>query len=374
MASDMSQNEKFMQLALELARRGEGRTRPNPPVGAVVVRDGHIVGKGFHPRAGEAHAEVFALEQAGGMAAEADLYVTLEPCSHHGRTGPCCEAIVKAGIRRVFIGATDPNPHVDGGGTRYLQQAGLEVRSGILEPQCRRLIAPFARHATTGLPFVILKSATTLDGFTACASGDSQWVSGEESRRHVHSLRDRVDAIMVGAGTVEKDDPRLTARLPEGGRDPLRVVVDSTLRIRENAAVLQGDSDATTLIATTGRADDRKVERLRAGGAEVLILSEDEGRVDLKDLLQHLGRRDIQSLLLEGGATLAGRCFRQRLIGRVMVFVAPRMLGGEDGQGIFAGPGVQVMNEAPTLQDVRISRFGDDTLIEGEMDDVYRPD
>ncbi|MFO7983522.1 MAG: bifunctional diaminohydroxyphosphoribosylaminopyrimidine deaminase/5-amino-6-(5-phosphoribosylamino)uracil reductase RibD [Desulfuromonadales bacterium] len=370
----MSEHEKFMQLALELARRGEGRTRPNPPVGAVVLRDGHVVGRGFHPRAGEPHAEIFALEEAGDMAAGAELYVTLEPCSHHGRTGPCCEAIVKAGIRRVVIGATDPNPHVDGGGIRYLQQAGLEVFSGILEPDCQRLIAPFARHATTGLPFVILKSAMTLDGFTACASGDSRWVSGEESRLHVHGLRDRVDAIMVGAGTVEKDDPRLTTRLPGDGRDPLRVVVDSTLRLSEKAAIFQTDSDAVTLIATTGRADTRKVERLRAGGAEVLILAEDDGWVDLKDLLQHLGRRDVQSLLLEGGATLAGRCFRQRLINRVMIFVAPRLIGGADGRGIFAGPGVQVMNEAPTLQDVRVSRFGDDTLIEGEMDDVYRPD
>lgn len=371
---DMSQHEKFMQLALELARRGEGRTCPNPPVGAVVVRDGQVVGQGYHPRAGEPHAEIFALDEAGEKASGADLYVTLEPCSHHGRTGPCCEAVAQAGIRRVFIGATDPNPRVDGGGIGYLRQAGLEVHAGISEQECRRLIAPFARHVTTGLPFVILKSAITLDGFTACSGGDSRWVSGEESRRHVHGLRDRVDAIMVGIGTVEKDDPQLTTRLPGGGHDPLRVIVDTTLRIDERAAVLRLSSAAPTLIATTARADAAKVERLRAGGSEVLILPRDDGQVDLRELLRHLGRRNVQSLLLEGGARLAGRCFRQRLISRVMVFVAPRMLGGGDGRGIFAGPGVRVMNEALTLQDVRVGRFGSDTLIQGEIEDVYRPD
>lgn len=364
----MSVHETYMRRALELARRAEGRTRPNPTVGAVVVREGRIVGEGFHPAAGEPHAEVFALRQAGEEARGADLYVTLEPCCHHGRTAPCAEAVLEAGIGRVFVGAGDPNPRVDGGGIALLRAAGLPVETGILESECRRLIAPFAKHVTTGLPFVTLKAAVTLDGQTAASTGDSRWISSEASREHVHRLRDRVDAVMVGIGTVLADDPRLTTRLPEGGRDADRIVVDARLEIPEGAALLSLDSAARTLVAAASSASSEKAARLTARGVQVLEIGGEEGRVGLRELAARLGAMGYQNILLEGGARLNAAALREGIVDRVMVFVAPLLLGGNDGAGLFAGPGVSRIAEAIRLRDVRVSRFGDDTLIEGEVE------
>jgi diaminohydroxyphosphoribosylaminopyrimidine deaminase/5-amino-6-(5-phosphoribosylamino)uracil reductase len=359
--------ERYMQRALELARKGEGRTRPNPPVGAVVVREGDVVGEGFHPKAGEPHAEIFALRQAGEAARGADLYVTLEPCCHQGRTGPCTEAVLAAGIARVFVGTADPNPKVAGRGIERLRQAGLEVRIGVREAECRRLIAPFAKHVTTALPFVVLKSAVSLDGRTATVTGDSRWITGEESREEVHRLRDRLDAVMVGVGTVLRDDPRLTTRLPEGGRDPLRIVVDSRLRLPEEAAVLNLESATPTIIATTPEGPEAKAARLEARGAQVLRVAGREGRVDLRELMRRLGEQGVQSVLLEGGSVLNAAALEAGIIDRVMIFVAPMLVGGSDAPGIFAGRGVAKIAEALRLVDVRVRRFGDDVLIEGEV-------
>jgi diaminohydroxyphosphoribosylaminopyrimidine deaminase/5-amino-6-(5-phosphoribosylamino)uracil reductase len=368
MKEPISQTEQYMVRALELGRRAEGRTRPNPAVGAVIVRDGRVVGEGFHPRAGEPHAEIFALRQAGELARGADLYVTLEPCSHQGRTGPCAEALIAAGIGRVFIGTEDPNPRVAGSGIARLREAGIPVHLGVLETECLRLIAPFAKHVTTGLPYVILKSAVTLDGKTATSTGDSQWISGPASRERVHRLRDRVDGIMVGIGTVLRDNPRLTTRLPEeGGRDATRIVVDTSLRIPEDAAILTVRSEAPTVIATTRLAPEAKVARLRAKGIEVLTVPEGGGRIDLADLMRQLGARGMQSILLEGGSALNASALESGLVDWVMVFVAPMLVGGEDGKGIFAGQGVARLVDAIRLGDVRVSRFGDDILIEGEV-------
>lgn len=364
----MSLAEQHMRIALELARRAEGRTRPNPAVGAVIVRDGCVVGEGCHPEAGQPHAEIFALRQAGERARGADLYVTLEPCSHQGKTGPCADAVVAAGIGRVFVGTRDPNPQVAGRGIECLRQAGIEVRVGILEPDCRRLIAPFAKHVTTGRPYVILKSAITLDGKIATSTGDSQWISNAASREHVHRLRDRVDAVMVGIGTVLGDDPRLTTRLPEGGRDACRVVVDSRLRIPEDAALLAPDSAAATIVATTEAAPAAKVARLRSRGVQVLQVAEKGGHLDLAELMRLLGGSGIQSVLLEGGSGLNAAVLEAALVDRVMVFVAPMLIGGEGGKGIFAGHGVERLADAVCLTDIRVSRFGDDTLIEGEVE------
>ena len=355
-----------MRRALELAARAEGRTRPNPAVGAVVVADQKIVGEGYHPAAGEPHAEVFALKAAAGRTAGADLYVTLEPCSHQGRTGPCTEAIIAAGIARVYVGTQDPNPQVAGSGIRRLQQAGIQVEVGLCEKDCRRLIAPFAKHITTGLPFVILKSAVTLDGQTATSTGDSQWISNTQSREEVHRLRDRVDAIMVGVGTVLNDDPRLTTRLP-GGRDALRIVVDSHLRTPSQAALLHLESAAKTLIAHLATVPEDRCSQLTSDGAVLLQAAEKEGRVDLHDLLVQLGKRGVQSILLEGGAQLNAAFLKEGLIDRMMIFVAPKIIGGNGGYGIFAGQGVSCLADASQLQDIRINRFGDDVLIEGEM-------
>lgn len=360
--------EHYMQQALDLARRAEGRTRPNPAVGAIIVADGTVVGEGYHPQAGQPHAEIFALRAAGERARGADLYVTLEPCSHQGRTGPCTEAIISAGIRRVFVGIKDPNPLVAGSGLNRLREFGMEVTSGILEKDCQRLIAPFAKHITTGMPYVILKSAVTLDGKTATSTCDSQWITNAASRNYVHQVRDRVDAIMVGIGTVLKDDPSLTTRLAQGsGRDAMRIVVDSQLRIPANAALLHLDSSAPTIIATTRRAVAQRSLTLPGKNDELLVLPEHAGRVDLQALLRELGRRGVQSMLLEGGAVLNDAFLKAGLIDRVMVFIAPKILGGSDGKGIFAGNGFPVLADAIQLQDVMVRVFGDDTLIEGEV-------
>lgn len=361
-------SEYYMSRALELARRAEGRTAPNPPVGALIVRNGQVVGEGFHPAAGSPHAETFALRQAGEAARGSDLYVTLEPCSHQGRTGPCAEAAIAAGIGRVFVGVQDPNPQVAGRGLALLRAAGIEVVSGVLAAECRRLIAPFARHILSGMPYTVYKTAMTLDGKTATAAGDSRWISADSSRREVHRLRNRVEAIMVGIETVLHDDPLLTTRLPEGGRDPLRVIVDSRLRMPDSAAMLHQASAAATLIATTAAAADSAARRrLETAGAELLVLPDLAGRVSLSELWKELGRRQVQTLLLEGGATLAAAALQSGLIDRMMVFVAPKLIGGTSDYGIFRGAGCARLVDAPALEDLRLQRFDDDILICGEV-------
>jgi len=357
----------YMRLALDQAMQGVGRTSPNPPVGAVVVKDGQVVGRGFHPRAGEPHAEVFALRSAGRHASGASIYVTLEPCSHHGRTPPCADALIAAGVREVFIGAVDPNPQVAGRGIARIEAAGIRVEVGILEAECRRLIAPFAKHIRTGLPFTVYKAAMTLDGATATCLGDSRWVSSGESRHHVHRLRNRVDAIMVGINTVVNDDPLLNTRLPdEDGKDPLRVVVDSQLRMPANSKMLHMSSAAGTIVATVST-DQEKRKALEDQGAEVLVLKAREGRVDLAALWQELGRRNIQRLLLEGGATLATAALDAGLVDQLMIYVAPKILAGRSPNGIFSGAGKDKMAEALELSDLRYRQVGPDLLITGDL-------
>lgn len=364
--------EKIMGRALALARRGVGKTSPNPAVGCVIVRDGVVVGEGWHRRAGTPHAEVHALRQAGELSRGADVYVTLEPCSHFGKTPPCADALVDAGVRRVFVGMVDPNPKVSGRGIERLRSAGIEVVTGIWESECRRLNEPFLKHVTTGLPFVILKSAMTMDGKTATVTGDSRWISNEKSRHYVHRLRAMVDAIMVGVGTVLADDPQLTARIP-GGKDPQRVVVDSSLRISPDARMLRQESSAATIIATVS--DDRhRVEQLESIGAEVLRCRGNQGRVDLRDLLARLGARGVQSILLEGGSELAGEALRAGLIDKCVLFYAPKFLGGADGFGLFGGPSAERMNGCLRLKDVTVRRFGDDVMIEAYPEEPCLPD
>lgn len=356
-----------MAMAVALAQKGEGRTAPNPPVGAVIVRDGQIVGEGFHPRAGEPHAEVFALRQAGSRAADATAYVTLEPCSHFGKTPPCADALIAAGVSRVVVGVVDPNPQVAGRGVERLRAAGIEVEVGLMDKECGRLIAAFGKHILTGLPYTVYKSAMTLDGNTATASGDSRWVSGALSRGRVHQLRHRVDAIMVGVETVLHDDPLLNTRLDtEDGHDPLRVVVDSSLRMPITASMLRQKSNAGTLVATTCE-DSDKIAALENAGAEVLVVAADNDRVDLPALWQELGKRNVQKLLLEGGATLAASALGAGLIDQLMLFVAPKLLGGVAGRGIFNGVTCELMNDAIRLQNREVEQIGDDLLITGEI-------
>jgi diaminohydroxyphosphoribosylaminopyrimidine deaminase/5-amino-6-(5-phosphoribosylamino)uracil reductase len=366
------EDERYMRRALDLARRAEGRTAPNPAVGAVIVRDHVIVGEGFHSAAGEPHAEIFALRQAGTAAQGATLYVTLEPCCHRGRTGPCATAVITAGITRVVAGCRDPNPQVAGKGFAQLQGAGIEVLSGILECECQRLIAPFAKHIRTGRPYLTLKAGMTIDGAVATARGESQWITGAESRLAVHHLRNIHDAIIVGIGTVLADNPRLTTRLAQGeGRNPLRVVVDSTLRTPSAAALLT--EEGRTLILTSAAASAADAERLRSERVEILRVAGSPGAIDLVDAMRQLGARGIQSILLEGGGRLHHSALHAGIVDRLCVFVAPLLLGGS-GLPVFSGPGVTELKNAFRLQQLHVERYGDDLLLQGELESSCLPD
>ena len=362
-------HEYYMQMAIGLACRALGRTTPNPPVGAVIVRDGKILGRGFHPKAGEPHAEIFALRDAGENAHGADIYVTLEPCSHHGRTPPCCDALIAAGVGRVFVGMVDPNPQVSGKGISRLRAAGIDVHVGVLEKECRRLVAPFVMHTTSGRPLFILKSALTLDGHTATRSGHSQWITSSVSRRHVHQVRDRVDAIMIGSGTALRDNPKLTTRLNPPGHDPVRIVVDSRLRISPDSHLICHGSCSPTWVVTVAMADEEKIAALKhSAGVEVLkVAATAEGQVDLLALAQCLGQRGVQSVLVEGGSILNNSLFRAGLIDRVMIYMAPKLLGGNDGYGLFSGQGVDSLDDCLHLEDFRVTTLGEDILLEGEV-------
>lgn len=360
----MTADEKFMRLALGLARRGLGRTSPNPPVGAVVVRNGRVVGKGYHRRAGGPHAEVEALQQAGPLARGATLFVTLEPCNHHGRTPPCTEAVLAAGLRRVTVATRDPNPHVKGAGLARLRKAGIDVRLGVEEEACRELIQPFAKHTRTGLPFVTLKLAASLDGRIATATGESRWITGEPARRMVQKWRNEVDAVMVGAGTVRADDPALTCRRP-GGRDPLRILVSGRLRIPSTARVLTNDAASGTLIVTVSH-PSRKIDTLKRRGVRTLELPGRNGTLPLRHLFETLGREGILSVMIEGGATLAAAALRERLVDRLLLFLAPKLIGG-DGRALIGSLGVRKMSDVLELPTTRVTRVGADILVRTEL-------
>lgn len=355
-------DKKMMQRAIVLARKGTGKTSPNPAVGCVIVRDGIIVGEGWHKKAGSHHAEINALHDASEKSRGADVYVTLEPCSHFGKTPPCADALIAAQVAKVFIGMVDPNPKVSGKGIAKLRAAGIEVVTSVLEDHCRLLNEPFIKHVTTGLPFVILKIAMTMDGKIATAKRDSKWITNDKSRRYVHRLRSRFDAIMVGVGTVICDDPLLTSRITRG-RDPVRIIVDSQLRIPMHSQVLNNSSSARTVIATTS-GDDQKRSRLQLLGTEIIHCPCTNNRVDLRELLKILGDRGFQSIFLEGGAELAGEALRQGLVDKCMFFYAPKLIAGE-GIGPFSGTGVGIMADAFKLEATSITTIYDDILIQG---------
>lgn len=353
---------QFMRRALRLARQGVGRTQPNPPVGAVVVKQGQVVGQGFHRRAGLPHAEVEALNAAGRHARGATLYVTLEPCAHHGRTPPCTEAIVAAGIHRVVVGVRDPNPHVQGGGIDVLRACGLVVDEGVEEKRCAELLSPFRKFVLTGLPWVTLKLAASLDGRIATATGESRWITTERSRAYVHRLRDEHDAVLVGAGTVRADDPDLTCRRPRG-RNPLRVVLDGRLRSPLQARVFQ-TSVAPTWVLTSARAPKRKIAELRARGVDVTVLGNAE-QLAWPEVLRELGRRGLLSVLVEGGASVAAQALAAQGVDRLLVFLAPLLIGG-DGLPVVGHLRVRHLAEAIRLPSLRVRRFAGDLLVATE--------
>lgn len=356
-----------MGRALRLARRGLGKSSPNPAVGAVVVAGGQVVGKGCHQKAGTPHAEVHALSDAGPKARGATIYVTLEPCHHKGRTPPCTQAILEAGISRVVYGASDPNPKVAGGGGRFLRSQGLEILSGVLQERCEHEHRFFFTHITTGRPHVALKTAATMDGRTDTHAATGSRITGEAAGKYVHRLRGWLDAICVGSGTALGDDPSLTCRLP-GGRDPLRVVVDTSLKLSPTAKVINPGSAAGCLVACAKEAPAERRAALERAGAQVLALPAGEGGVDLNALLEALGKRGVISLLLEGGSGLAWGFLSAGLIDEVYYFFAPKLIGGADAPGMIGGAGFSKMAEAVNLQKPRIRRFGDDVLLWARVD------
>ncbi|BBA70186.1 Riboflavin biosynthesis protein RibD [Geobacter sulfurreducens] len=362
----------MMRRALSLARKGIGKTSPNPAVGCVIVREGVVVGEGWHRKAGTPHAEAHALREAGSLARGADVYVTLEPCSHFGRTPPCADALVAAGVARVFVGMVDPNPKVCGKGIARLEAVGIQVITGMLGKECRLINDPFVKHVSTGLPFLTLKSALTLDGKTATALGDSRWITNEKSRRYVHQLRAAVDAVMVGVGTLLADNPELTVRHVKG-KNPLRIIVDSSLRMPNQSRVLGDDLAHGTIVATTSD-DQERIGFLETRGVQVIRCASDGGRVDLRDLMERLGARGIQSILLEGGSELAGAALRQKLVDKFILFYAPIFLGGADGIGLFGGKSVERMERAFRLETVRVRRFGGDVMIEAYPEEACSRD
>jgi diaminohydroxyphosphoribosylaminopyrimidine deaminase/5-amino-6-(5-phosphoribosylamino)uracil reductase len=352
-------DSRFMREAVRLGRKGLGRTSPNPPVGAVVVANGRVVGRGYHHGPGRPHGEIEALRQAGARSRGATLYVTLEPCNHHGRTPPCTDAVVAAGVRRVVFGMRDPNPRVRGGGAARLRRRGIAVETGVEADACTELNAAFTSVVTRGLPLVTLKLGASLDGRIATRTGASRWITGPKARQVVQRLRDEHDAVMVGAGTVLADDPQLTCRRP-GGRDPLRVIVDGRLRIPLAARVVSPMAASGTIVATTVRSR-RKVAELRRRGVRVLALGRD-GEVPLTALLRRLARMGISSVLIEGGGQLAAAAVRSRVVDRLMIFLAPRLIGG-DGVPMIGQLHVRVLKNAPTVRLLSVSRIGDDLLI-----------
>ena len=359
----------YMRLALREARKGMGRTSPNPCVGAVIVRDQEVVATGYHKKTGTPHAEIHALRQAGALAAGATLYVTLEPCNHTGRTPPCSKAVAASGIRRVVVGMQDPNPLVDGSGNRYLQSQGIEVVSGVLEAECCAQNRPFLKYITQSLPWVVMKAGMSLDGRISYQPHQSGQMTGAASLRKVHRLRDRMDAILVGNTTVMVDDPALTTRLPHGrGRDPVRIVLDTHLQIPETARLLHLDSAAPTWIFCGTEVNLEKMERIRKPG-KVLICQVGcgaDGRVDLLQMLKILAGNGISSVLVEGGATIHGAFLRQQLVDHVNLFIAP-IFAGNSGVSVIEGLSICGGEDVIRLHDVRYRRFGQDMMVAGDI-------
>jgi diaminohydroxyphosphoribosylaminopyrimidine deaminase/5-amino-6-(5-phosphoribosylamino)uracil reductase len=361
----MSEPEsQWMQCALDLAERGRGHVEPNPLVGAVLVRDGRVVGAGWHRRYGEAHAEVNALAEAGAAARGATLYVTLEPCCHHGKTPPCTDALLRAGVARVVAAMADPFPQVAGQGAERLRAAGVPVAFGLCEQEARRLNAPYFKLLRTGQPYVHAKWAMTLDGKIATRTGDSKWISNDTSRALVHRLRGRMDAVVVGIGTALADDPLLTAR-PPGPRTLTRVVLDSAARLPLTARLVGTARESPVLIATSTGAEEGKVEALRGQGCEVLRLPVQGQRPGVAALLEELGRRRLTNVLVEGGAEVLGSFLDARAVDEVHVFIAPRLAGGAAAKTPIGGVGVAAIAEAVPLKDWRVEVVADNLLVEG---------
>jgi diaminohydroxyphosphoribosylaminopyrimidine deaminase / 5-amino-6-(5-phosphoribosylamino)uracil reductase len=359
----MLSDEDYMREALELARRGLGRTAPNPAVGCLIVKNGKIIGRGFHEKAGCMHAEIAAIEDAkehGENISGATMYVTLEPCAHRGRTPPCADRIVEEGLGRVVVAREDPNPKVSGKGLAMLCRAGIETNLGILESESQKMNEMYDKYISTGEPFVIAKAALSADGKMSAADGSSKWITGEEARRAVHELRSQVDAVMVGVGTVIADDPELTARLP-GANNPIRIIIDPKLRTPSTARILSEDAD--TIIITTDQAPLGKANAMKARGIDVRMSHSKNGRISLKKLIRELGGEEITSIMIEGGGDLLGSAFDEGIVDKVMLFIAPTVIGGAGAS--IKGRGVSTIKDALRLERVEMKQLGEDFLLIG---------
>lgn len=358
----MSHHEFYMKLALENARAMKGQTDPNPLVGAVIVNDQRIVGIGAHMKAGEPHAEIHALNMAGEKAKGSTVYVTLEPCSHYGRTGPCALALVEAGVKEVVVATLDPNPLVSGRGIKILKDAGINVIVGVCENESKKMNEVFNKYIVTKLPFVTMKAGSTLDGKIATVTSDSKWITSEQSRTDVHRLRSEHQAILVGVNTVIKDNPKLTARIPNG-RNPLRVIMDSTLRIPLDSYVVT-DGEADTWVFTSRSHDSKKKEELESFGVKVFVTS-GEKIVPPLEVLQVLGEHSISSLFIEGGGDIHAAFLNEGLVDKVVLYIAPKLIGGKNAPSFLGGDGIKYMSEAIELDDMTFEQIGKDLKIIG---------
>jgi diaminohydroxyphosphoribosylaminopyrimidine deaminase/5-amino-6-(5-phosphoribosylamino)uracil reductase len=358
----MNTDEHWMDLAVSLAKATIGQTSPNPSVGSVIVRDGELVGVGTHLQAGTAHAEIHALSQAGSKAEGATIYVTLEPCSHYGRTPPCTDQIIRAGIKRVVIGQVDLDSRVSGRGINKLKAHGIEVITGVKSKECFRLNEPYFWHRTYKRPFVTLKMATTLDGKIATANGHSRYVTGEDARKDVHLLRHQHDAILVGSGTALVDNPQLTVRLLTGGKNPIRIILDSKLRLPTNYH-LADTSQAETWIFTTKEKNPKREQELLAKGVKIFTV--DSNTIDWDFVLTTLGKHNILSVLVEGGSTISASLLQENQVNRVIQYIAPKYLGGRNSRSAVEGKNPVQMTEALPLEDIEVEKIGDDLKITG---------
>lgn len=358
-------DEEYMKIALELAKKGAGFVSPNPMVGAVIVKDGRIIGKGYHRKYGELHAERNAIASLTESAENATIYVTLEPCCHYGKTPPCTEAIIEHKISRVVIGSKDPNPLVAGKGVQFLRQRGIHVTENILKKECDSLNQVFFYYIQNKLPYVIMKYAMTIDGKIACHTGDSKWVSGEASRAYVQKLRHFCTGIMAGVDTIIKDNPMLNCRM-EGGKNPVRIICDSSLRTPLDSNIVKTAKEIKTILATTC-IDKSKQEQYLSRGCELIVVNEKNHHVDLKELMRILGEKQIDSILLEGGSTLNWSALNEKIVNKLMIFLAPKIFGGETAKSPVAGIGAAHPSEAFFLQNMQYQKIGEDLRLEADI-------
>ncbi|MEI3336183.1 MAG: bifunctional diaminohydroxyphosphoribosylaminopyrimidine deaminase/5-amino-6-(5-phosphoribosylamino)uracil reductase RibD [Clostridium sp.] len=362
--------EEYMKLALELAKKGIGRVHPNPMVGAVIVKDGKILGQGYHKKCGEGHAEVNAFkdaEEKNENVEGAEMYVTLEPCSHFGKTPPCADKIIEKKISKVFIGTLDPNPLVAGRGVKKLKDAGIYVEYGILESECYKLNEVFMKYIVKKEPFVVMKTGMSLDGKIATYSGESKWITEEKSRENVHNLRNELTGIMVGINTVLKDNPQLTCRV-NGGRNPIRIIVDSTLKIPIDCKIVNTAKEVETIIATTDKANLDKINSLEDKGVKIIVVPSKNGKVNLKELMTILGKLKIDSILLEGGGTLNFSALEEGIVDKVKIYIAPKIIGGKDSKTPIEGKGIDNLKDAFKITNLSVSTIGEDILVEGYVE------